>query len=171
MFDFVKGDAALRKTLSRREPKKPCREGVSQHGCRLSKNAKVIQEVLTILHGKSLRQSFPAPRRENKLKSVFSGDMRIGKNTSQPASVALGRPLTQGCMQRAASPRKNACIFEKRVELFRHARAPFTQGSPWPRQPLPPWAMEYHPRNWGAVPPSGLYGIPGNVIYYDGLYM
>ena len=47
------------------------------------------------------------------MKIRFSGDMRIGKNTSQPASVALGRPWTQGCMQRAVSPRKNACIFEK----------------------------------------------------------
>ena len=45
----------------------------------------------------------------------------MGKYTYQPASVELGRPLTQLCMQRAASPRKNACIFEKRVELFRHA--------------------------------------------------
>ena len=42
----------------------------------------------------------------------------MGKYTSQPASVALGRPLTQGCMQRAASHRENAGIFEKRVELF-----------------------------------------------------
>ena len=48
--------------------------------------------------------------------------MRIGKNTSQPASLALGRPLAQGCMQRAAFPRKNAGIFEKRVEQFRHAK-------------------------------------------------
>ena len=27
------------------------------------------------------------------------------------------------CAQRPASPRKNACIFEKRVEVFRHAEA------------------------------------------------
>jgi len=47
--------------------------------------------------------------------------MRIEKNTSQSASVALGRPLAQGCMQRAATPRKNAGIFEKRVEQVRHA--------------------------------------------------
>ena len=44
--------------------------------------------------------------------------MCIGKNSSQPASVELGRPLTQLCMQRAASFRENAGIFEKRVELF-----------------------------------------------------
>ena len=44
--------------------------------------------------------------------------MRIEKNTSQSASVALGRSLTQGCMQRTAIPLKNACIFEKRVDLF-----------------------------------------------------
>ena len=73
-------------------------------------------------HPKSPRQSFPARRRENKLKTVFSGDMCIGKNTSQPASVESGRPLTRLCMQRAATPRKNAGIFEKRVELFRHAK-------------------------------------------------
>ncbi|HJB99919.1 hypothetical protein [Pseudoflavonifractor sp. An187] len=65
----------------------------------------------------SPRQSFPAEGRENKLKSVFSGDMRIGKNTSQPASVALGRPLTQGCMQRAALSLKNASIFEKHIKV------------------------------------------------------
>ena len=28
------------------------------------------------------------------------------------------------CAQRPASPRKNACIFEKRVEVFRHADTP-----------------------------------------------
>ena len=67
---------------------------------------------------------FSRPRRENQAKSVFPGDMRIGKNTSQPASVESGRPLTRFCMQRAASPRKNACIFEKRVELVRHAKYP-----------------------------------------------
>ena len=61
--------------------------------------------------------------RENKLKSIFSGDMCIGKNTSQPASVESGRPLTRLCMQRAVTPRKNAGIFEKRVELFRHAES------------------------------------------------
>ena len=58
--------------------------------------------------------------RENKLKSVFSGDMCIGKNTSQPASVESGRPLTRLCMQRAVTLRKNAGIFENRVELVRH---------------------------------------------------
>ena len=42
----------------------------------------------------------------------------MGKYTYQPASVESGRPLTRLCMQRAASPRKNAGIFEKRVELF-----------------------------------------------------
>ena len=73
---------------------------------------------------KSPRQSFPIRRWENKLKSVFFGDMSIEKNTSQPASVESGRPLTRFCAQRAASPRKNACIFEKRVELFRHALGP-----------------------------------------------
>ncbi|OUN24539.1 hypothetical protein B5G37_07040 [Pseudoflavonifractor sp. An85] len=71
---------------------------------------------------KSLEQNFSALRRKNQSKSVFPGDMRIGKNTSQPASVALGRPLTQGYMQRAVPPRENAGIFEKRVELFRHAK-------------------------------------------------
>ena len=64
---------------------------------------------------------FSSPRRENKLKSVFFGDMCIEKNTSQSASVESGRPLTRLCMQRAATPLKNAGIFEKRVELFRHA--------------------------------------------------
>ena len=46
-------------------------------------------------------QSFPARRRGNKVKSVFSGDMRPGKNTSQPSSV---RPPKGPCMQRAATP-------------------------------------------------------------------
>ena len=40
-----------------------------------------------------------------------------------------GRPLTRLCAQRAASPRKNACIFEKRVELFRHAQPPCVKGA------------------------------------------
>ena len=71
---------------------------------------------------KSPRQSFSIRRWKNKSKSVFFGDMSIEKNTSQPASVESGRPLTRLCAQRAASPRKNACIFEKRVELFRHAQ-------------------------------------------------
>ena len=44
--------------------------------------------------------------------------MCIGKNTSQPASVESGRPLTRFCMQRAATPLKNAGIFEKRVGLW-----------------------------------------------------
>ena len=39
--------------------------------------------------------------RRNQLKSVFSGDMRPGKNTSQPSSV---RPPKGPCMQRAATP-------------------------------------------------------------------
>ena len=73
---------------------------------------------------KSPRQSFSIRGWKNKSKSVFFGDMSIEKNTSQPASVESGRPLTRFCAQRAASPRKNACIFEKRVELFRHARSP-----------------------------------------------
>ena len=84
-----------------------------------------------IASSKSPRQSFPAQGRENKSKSVFPGDMRIGKNTSQPASVASGRPLTRFCMQRAASPLKNAGIFEKRVELVRHAKYP-GPGEPGP---------------------------------------
>ena len=63
----------------------------------------------------SPRQSFPIRRWENKLKSVFFEDMCIGKNSSQPASVELGRPLTQLCMQRAVAHLKNAGIFEKRV--------------------------------------------------------
>lgn len=46
----------------------------------------------------------------------------MGKYSSQPTSVELGRTLPQLCMQWAASPRENACIFEKCVELFRHTQ-------------------------------------------------
>lgn len=45
----------------------------------------------------------------------------MGKYSSQPASVELGHPLPQLCMQRAAFPLKNACIFEK------HENSPLSQ--------------------------------------------
>ena len=100
---------------------------------------------------KSPRQSFAACRRQNQLQSQNSGDRCLGILTAQPASVcAVWEPIqsmlwmgeeTQGskapllpmgrseavrtlrrrATQRAASPRKNACIFEKRVEVSRHA--------------------------------------------------
>ena len=119
-----------------------------------------------IASSKSPRQSFPAQGRENKSKSVFPGDMRIGKNTSQPASVASGRPLTRCCMQRAASPLKNAGIFEKRVELVRHAKYP-GPGNPvrgiWckeiseracgPPQPQP--GKQHRPRGSERAPSPG----------------
>ena len=70
---------------------------------------------------KALGRVFPPAGGKINWNGVFSEDMRIGKNTSQPASVESGRPLTRLCMQRAATPLKNAGIFEKRVELFRHA--------------------------------------------------
>ena len=46
--------------------------------------------------GKSPRQSFAARRRQNKIESVFSGDMCLGKNPSQPASVRAERVRRSG---------------------------------------------------------------------------
>ena len=76
------------------------------------------QNVFPYDYKKSPRQSFSAYRRENKLQSVFSGDMCTGKNTSQPASVESGRPLTRFCMQRAASP-------SRKCKHFRECRSQF----------------------------------------------
>ena len=69
---------------------------------------------------KALGRVFPPAGGKINWNGVFSEDMRIGKNTSQPASVESGRPLTRLCMQRAVTLRKNAGIFENRVELVRH---------------------------------------------------
>ena len=99
-------------------PRPPCVKG-AQTVEKPHVNARRTDDLAS---SKSPRQSFSIRRWKNKLKSVFFGDMSIEKNTSQPASVESGRPLTRLCAQRAASPRKNACIFEKRVELFRHAQ-------------------------------------------------
>ena len=52
--------------------------------------------------GRAASQTSAGRSRRNNLKSVFSGDMRPGKNTSQPSSV---RPPKGPCMQRAASPK------------------------------------------------------------------
>ena len=46
--------------------------------------------------GKSPRQSFAARRRQNKIESVFFGDMCLGKNPSQPASVRAERVRRSG---------------------------------------------------------------------------
>ena len=40
------------------------------------------------------------------------------------------RTLRRRASQRAASPRKNACIFEKRVEVSRHAEGAHPSGAP-----------------------------------------
>lgn len=55
-------------------------------------------------------QSSVVRRRRNQVKSVFSGDMCLGKNTSQAASVEFGR---SGQIMRAA-----ACISSKKCLHF-----------------------------------------------------
>ena len=50
-------------------------------------------------------QSFPARRRGNKLRHIFSQDIRLGENTSRPASVNLAAPFAAKlCAQQGAKP-------------------------------------------------------------------
>ena len=92
---------------------------------RLSKNLTSMQEEQMILYRqKALGRVFPSEDGKINQNLFFSGTCASKKTLLEPASVESGRPLTRLCAQRAASPRKNACIFEKRVELFRHATGP-----------------------------------------------
>ena len=83
----------------------------------LSKKPKSMQETERILQDKSPRQSFAARRRQNEDEiRFFRGYVPRKKHGS-----ARKRARSARATQRAASPRKNACIFEKRVEVSRHA--------------------------------------------------
>ena len=66
---------------------------------------------------RSSRQSFAVRRRRNKMQCPkFRG--HAPRNF---AFSACKRASEASALQQAASPRENACIFEKRVELVRHA--------------------------------------------------
>ena len=79
---------------------------------------------IVLHHQKALGRVFPPGGGKINQNLFFPGTCASEKTLLEPASVELGRPLTQGCMQRAATPLKNAGIFEKRVEFFRHAQNP-----------------------------------------------
>ena len=69
---------------------------------------------------KSPRQSFAARMRRKQVRSETSEDLCLGCFSAQTLECARVRE----CARKSASPRKNACIFEKRVEVFRHAERP-----------------------------------------------
>ena len=66
---------------------------------------------------KSLAE-FRRPQTAEERRIVFSGGVYVGKHTSQATSVRAKASARSGLHP----PRKNACIFEKRVEVFRHAK-------------------------------------------------
>ena len=74
--------------------------------------------------GKSSRQSFAARGRRNKIQSVFPEDMRLGKNTSQSASVRAKRVRRRGLHP----SQKNACIFLKNFYSMAMRRPASTAG-------------------------------------------
>ena len=68
-------------------------------------------------HTKNLVEFWP-PQRTNKIGSVFSRDMRVGKNSARPVNVRLG---TRRALQQAANPFfKGGLPFCKNKKLRAH---------------------------------------------------